>query len=403
MKTILLAIAVFSYIVGVARSQETDSWGESGSYTKWMRYSYEIDSNYKYVKTLPTLERFPELLKLAIDPRFKGKPGVAGDRVIIVSQLRTISRCKFDQLLYADSDVEGEHRSAIAKWKQWWDVYGKRYAEEYRKEGKRYPDAWKKIPGAKNLPCPSYPLLLPDSWSTKLKFRSGDYGGIVVEEIELHASPQACKLKRRYRIGHGWPGGTDWINEEWNDLTYAETQEFLATLTYAVDNPWLFLGDQFANVDTDSRLRIGSVRGRPNKWSNYYPGVEWSGILDRKGNVIMNDDPWSWHTNDFDGFGKTMFDDTIGIAFRVFRDAFPDPTYRPKESRWTTSNKGEPSDAPKDRASSIDNGKSTAVPRDFYRYRKGGPQLRQTLVLLTSYILTAYTATRQFPTMHQNL
>ncbi|KAA5533998.1 hypothetical protein FYK55_28705 [Roseiconus nitratireducens] len=228
MKTYLFTIAVFFCVVGIGHSQEAATWGESDAYTKWMRYPYEIDSDYKYVQTLPTIDRFPELLKFALDPRFKGKPGVAGDRMIIVSQLRTISRCKFDRLLYADSDVEAEHRSAVAKWQQWWDVYGKQYAKAYREKGKRYADAWKKIPGAKNLPCPTYPILLPESWSTKLSFRSGDYGGIVEEEIELSASPQLCRLKRRYRIGHGWPGGTDWVNEEWNDLTYAETQEILS-------------------------------------------------------------------------------------------------------------------------------------------------------------------------------
>lgn len=37
---------------------------------------------------------------------------------------------------------------------------------------------------------------------------------------------------------------------------------------------------------------IRGIHGRQEAWTNYYPSVEWSGILDEGGFLILNHDPW---------------------------------------------------------------------------------------------------------------
>ena len=72
----------------------------------------------------------------------------------------------------------------------------------------------------------------------------------------------------------------------------------------------------------------------------YYPGVHWTGILDPEGHVLINDDVWSWHTTDWEpiarGERKTMLDYPLGVVFRVIRDRFPDPAWKPEVSRWVS-------------------------------------------------------------------
>lgn len=346
MKTNYLAIKIVTLLTStILYSQEVPKWGESGAYTKWYRYSYDTGSRYEFVASMPTIDQFPKILELAQRP--DATPNVIDDREIAISQLRTISRCKFDKLLYSDSDVESENRAAIAKWQQWWEVYGKTYAANYRQNGKRYPAVWAKLPGTKDVDCPSYEILLPETWSTVIEFRSGDYGGVTEELISFSVSKSVSRLTRKFR--HGWPDQSEWKYEEWKDITFQEAQDFLTMVIYSIDNPWLYSNESFVSDRNGKRL-IGSVRGRPKEWSNYYPRVEWSGILDGANNVIINDDVWSWHTNDYDRFDKTMFNETIGVAYRVVLNAFPDPTVSAANSRWvqiTEKQFDKPIDAPK--------------------------------------------------------
>ena len=304
-------------------------WGEDGAYSKWKRYSYETGITYEFLKTSPTISQFPRVVELSLLP--DKQPQVLDDREIAVSQLRTISRCNFEKVLNADSDFEAEHRLAIEKWQKWWNVYGKRYATDYKKHGRKYPDAWAKIPGTKDIPCPEYPILLPETWSTKINFRSGDYGGVTQEQISISVSPKKTILTRKYT--HGWPGRTDWTHEKWDNFTYDEAQMFLATLIYSIDNPWLRRNESVLAGNQKERV-IGTFKNRPNTWSNYYPNVKWPGILDKKQNVIINDDVWNWDTIDFEKHGKTMYDQTIGVTYRVVLDQFPDQQPRGKECRW---------------------------------------------------------------------
>jgi len=135
-------------------------------------------------------------------------------------------------------------------------------------------------------------------------------------------------LRRRFRRSTNAP----WETEEWADLTIKESQSFLAALIYAIDNPWLYINDSIADNDTG----YGHIKGRPEGWTAYYPSVEWTGIMDTKGRVILNDDSRRWHTSDHEKNPKTLFTgiNRIGVVFRVIRDQFPDPTWNKDRSRW---------------------------------------------------------------------
>ena len=325
----ILACTLLLLMIPAIANGQLQKWGESGAFTKWYRYSYETGSSYRFRQTSPDINQFPELIDLARlqDP----KPNVIDDREIAVSQLRTISRCKFGKYLCAGDDAEAEHEIAIKEWQGWWNRYGKGYAEKLAKNGKTYPKAWARLPGTKNVECPRYPILLPDSWSTTIKFRSGDYDGVTQEEITISTSNDSTSLTRKYTYGR--PGRSDWQYEELRNFSHAEAQEMLAMLIYSVDNPWLYANDSLVVFEKVGKFRIGSIRDRPKTWSNYYPYVKWSGILDSERNVIINDDVWNWHTSDLK-VGKTSFDETIGVAYRVALIVCPDSHPRPADSRW---------------------------------------------------------------------
>jgi hypothetical protein len=248
------------------------------------------------------------------------------DTNVRFSQLQTLSRCNFFDWMKPD------HGGALQKWQNWWSYYGSRYSERLKREGHTYLEAWQAI-APRGLPCPDYPLLLPEAWSFQLTFGSGDYGSIVKEEVTMSVNPNAATLRRRYQSYSGAP----WVSEEWKGLTIAESQSFLASLLYAIDNPWIYVNDSLA-VEPRASFNfagMGSVKGRPKRWSTYYPSVQWSGILDAEGRVLVNDDPYDWHSEDREA--ERTLDYPVGVAFRVIRDVFPDPTWKPLQSRWEAS------------------------------------------------------------------
>jgi hypothetical protein len=299
-------------------------WGENGSLSRWDQYYADrTNTVYPYCNQLPALEQFPKLLEYLKLTSY--------EREIVVSQLRTLSRCDFVDFMKQDYDA------AYLKWRAWWDYYGSKLAESLKKEGRTYPEAWNAIAQSSGLKCPAYPLALPTSWSFQLSFRSGDYGGVVEEEISMSVSPTTATLKRRYHrptdaSGSNW-FHPQWITEKWEGLTVEESQSFLASVIYAIDNPWVYSDDEI-QID-------GHIKGRPKQWTDYYPSVKWTGILDSEGRVLINDDVWDYHTTDSSGLmtGKYKFpglDGDIGVIFRVVRDQFPDPIWDKKRSRWIT-------------------------------------------------------------------
>ena len=307
-------------------------WGEFGCYSNWDRHPYEIRSDYEFIGCLPDLREFPKLLEAALDPGLD-KSG----RAVLVSQLRTLSRCDFERVLDAGDDVDAEYLAAVAKWRDWWNSYGSKLPGALAERGRRYEKAWKQVAPSPYLEVPTYPILVPKSWSSTISFRSGDYGGVTEEVIEFRVSDEACTLRRRYRTG--WMGKEAWTHEEWRDFTPDEAGHFLASLIYLIDNPWFYGRDELSEPgegeDSGEQHRIGHILGRPEAWTDYYPGYEWTGILDADQQVIINHDPWNWDTIDHELGPATILDGgAFGIVFRLVRDLFPDPSWDPDSSRW---------------------------------------------------------------------
>ena len=139
----------------------------------------------------------------------------------------------------------------------------------------------------------------------------------------MHVTTDTATLRRKYHRTTNAP----WEAEDWKGLTIEESRLFLASLIYAIDNPWLYVDDSIAEQPGgNAPSLIGHIKGRPKDWSDYYPGVEWTGIMDPEGHVIINDDVWSWHTSDYAKHKTSLADNScIGVVFRVIRDRFPDP------------------------------------------------------------------------------
>lgn len=304
-------------------------WGEFGCYSNWDRYPYSIDSQYEFIGRLPDLRQFPKLLEAALDPKMDRT-----DRAIILSQMRTLSRCDFEKTVSNEGhDAEAKYRAAVAKWGDWWRDYGSGLSQSLPLNGSRYKEAWSEVAPSPYSECPDYPISIPESWSSTISFRSGDYGFVTEEVIEFRVSEKDCELLRRYRTG--WIGKSNWTYEAWAGFSREEAANFLAVLIYAIDNPWFYGDDKFSAPSSNEERKIDHIRGRPEAWSTYYHGYEWSGILDADQRVIINHDPWNWNTTD-KGLGpKRMLDGGVfGVVFRVVRDLFPDPSWEPSGSRW---------------------------------------------------------------------
>ena len=304
-------------------------WGEFGYYSNWNRYPYAIRSDAPYLGRLADLREFPLLLNELQNPKWS-----ASEKGVLFSQLRTLSRCDFDERpVTAEQDPEEVERQALAKWVDWWQRYGSGLTKTLETQGKRYPSAWKQIAPTPYLECPGYPLSIPKTWSSIVSFRSGDYGGVTEEIIEFVVNEDRCELRRQYR--HGWSGRAPWTHEVWKDFSREEAEQFLAALIYAIDHPWFYADDQLADRDEFEGLLIGSINGRPGEWSDYYPFCDWTGIQDANQRVLINHDPWNWDTIDHNLAGKTSLDGgAFGVVFRVVRDLFPDPTFNAAKSRW---------------------------------------------------------------------
>ncbi|PQO26243.1 hypothetical protein [Blastopirellula marina] len=323
-----IAAVLFSAVaIGDVYSQQVElRWGEYGDFSLWDRPLSYAKSDYEFAGRLPDLREFPKLLAAAADPKWEPY-----QREMIYSQMCALSRCDFagQIVITLPGEPQPPIKTPLEKWQAWWDNYGKNLAATLEQDGRRYEAAWKEIAPTPYLECPKYPLAIPQTWSTTISFRSGDYFGVTEEVIEFEVSDARCVLRRRYKTGgileHPW------THEVWEDFTREEATQFLAALLYAIDNPWFYRGDEIG----DDR---GHIRGRPAAWSTYYPGYEWTGILDADKRVIINHDPWHWHTvyyprND-DLFRSTSLDYVFGVLFRVVRDKFPDPSWIPERSRW---------------------------------------------------------------------
>ncbi len=345
MKTQFLAWAacmILGCSASIACAQDVGTWGIDGLESKWRHKSeyYNPPTNYKYYGQTPRLENFPKYLAEAAQ-----RPPLIldlGKREYAVEHLKALSRCDF----YHSREGTGY---PIDQWEQWWHRYGKPSLAEYEEKGRRYPEVWKRMPATEGKPCPDYKILVPEVWSAEIKFRAGGIAAIR-EEISFDIDQSECRLRRRYRRQIL---DESWTREEWNDLTREEANDFYAMLIYAIDHPWLYKDDPWmvTYYETIEGKEYGRshVRGRGEQWTTLYSGTSWSGIRNAKGHVIINEDPSSWHSDNprynFLGSPESVgkkgsvvdgpwLEGYSGVVFRVVRDCFPDPAWKPNESRW---------------------------------------------------------------------
>lgn len=297
-----------------ALAEEPLAWGSDGGHFKWRASRYAV---------APNLSDFPILIKAARDP---SQPR----RYMIMSQLRAISRCNFG------SDGTVSDANALASWEKWWLHHGVKYQQDLALIGRSYTNSWKKLPKNRDELSMAYALVLPQSWTCSLSFKSGDYFNSTEENLDFEITPTTAKLNRRYRRGLD-----DWICEEWAGFTRSEADEFLAALIYAIDNPWIYATDVFSETNEDAaKVNMRYVRGRPEVWC-YYPSVKWTGIVLSGGEILINDDPndyWEFPTEDAPLCERHALDDGIGVVFRVVRDVFPDPSL--DNSKWSRVESG---------------------------------------------------------------
>ena len=321
MRWLILAISFLTSGFSFGDSPSKHKWGEFGFYSKWDRLSYEVDTEYPHTGALPGLDQFEELLTLAEADKVNDRTG----REMLLSQLATLSRCEFD-IYPADRSKSPHYEDTVLKYREWWNRYGKGLVSDLLKNGKRYPDAWRSLMMSPSLECPSYPLLLPESWSMKVKFRSGDYGGVVTEELIFKVSPEMCSLVRVFSTHTNAAAE----REEWKDFGYAEAQSYLAALIYLIDNPWLVEeGESVFKVEG----RPDHVVGRPKEWTLYYPSIEWTGVLDAEKKVILDDKGGHWHTVNHEAAPITSYQG-LGIPFDLAIQRFPTKEYDPDKARW---------------------------------------------------------------------
>lgn len=322
-------------------AQEVGTWGHDETEAKWTQKSDfdGPDIRYKFYGQTPRLEDFPKILAEATQ-----RPPLKQDsarRGYAWEHLTALSRCQFVDP-YRDSNP-------VPKWEDWWQRYGKQSLVEIQEKGQRYPEAWQRLPGTQAKPCPDYKILVPEVWSAKIKFRSGGQFSLH-EEITFEVSREECRLCRRYRKQ---VFGKQWTREEWRDFTCNEATQFYAMLIYSIDHPWLYKDAPWevrSQVTfNNEQYLISHFLGRGEEWTTLYSGTDWSGILDENGQVIVNDDPWMWHSQspryDYLGVGGDSgtgdnvvdgpwLDCRLGVVYLVVLDCFPDPAWKPDESRW---------------------------------------------------------------------
>ncbi len=199
-------------------------WGDDGPLSRSKCYP---SSEFPFAELLPTMDQFPNLLTYTNLQTY--------DRVILVTQMRTLSRCHF---LEFQKQNYGE---AFARWHNWWTNYGWKLATELRESGRTYPEAWRMLPHSANQP-----------WA--VRFTTAPAGVVLWNEISLRGLRWNDSGKDNHEavttngalLGKILPtSGTraSWVFETWEAPKIEECQPFLASLIYAIDNPWLFKND----------------------------------------------------------------------------------------------------------------------------------------------------------------
>ena len=277
---------------------------------RWLRYGYEINSSYPYLKELPEWSKIPNLLEWM--NRENDDAGIE----VAHSQLVALSRADFGHPKRPPAgglpaDRLNYHRNQRSEaWAQWWESVGKNYGERLHTKGRQNPEAWKLVTRDSAQPLPGYKVTIPDEWVLRTTYRAGDWDGMQSESLTLRRSKEKATLTRTLR--KSTRGRLEW--ERWEPLTLEQADTFAFALAYVIDNPWLLKPKSSGGLP----LRL---EGR--NLTRYHAGFRYE-FADLGGNLWWNDDPWHWYGAQ-DSEGNFMrADGILGSVCLLLWRTFPD-------------------------------------------------------------------------------
>lgn len=318
-----LSIAVS---IRIAAGAQRVPWSAREEPVRWHRYTYNINSEYPYLKELPEWSQIPVLLEWITKENDDAGVDVA------YSQLVALSRTDFKHPLRPPEgglpsetlNYYKEERSAA--WARWWSSSGQNYGKRLGTHGRQNAEAWKLVIREGSHPVPDYKVTIPGEWTLRTSYRAGDYDGMQTESLTLRRSKEKATLVRALRKST-W-GPLEW--ERWEPLSIEQADNFAFAMAYAIDHPWLVLK---SNRDTTRDSMSRRLEGR--SLTIYYPSFH-NEFADMDGNVWWNDDPSHWRSG-----WTPPFTDTWGLGsiclllWRSFPENSPANTSPGQRGKWS--------------------------------------------------------------------
>lgn len=269
-------------------------------FIRWNWSSIAERSTYPFMDRLPAYQDVPFLIN-CIEKKGEGYEEAS-------DQLHALTRMQFGVPWQTDP----ERTAATANWRAWWEDVGKHQPEWLTQRGVRDAEAWDLARRGRNLPMPEEPLVIPESYVLKVRFRSGDYGGITSETLTIQRRQDGAELIRSFSTGTGGPVA----EERWQPFGVKDADRVVRALGYLIDRPWL-LNDEAdierrywaAETKDPERESFGKwcgdkLKGRESYGEPYYPEVDFE-LRDGGGKLWWNADPDRWHGGNPERFNQT--------------------------------------------------------------------------------------------------
>ena len=198
-------------------------------YLRWRRYSYDVKSDYPYLKQLPSYEKVPFLIESCANRRCNSS--------VAYSQLVALTRVDFGEMRATD---DTKRSMEIESWRDWWKNTGEDRGKQDEAKGEVDSAAWQLVARNRKLEVPTTSISLPDVYTMEWSFRSGDYQGVVNESLTLKRSNNGASLIRVFSTKTG--GGK--TTEVWQSFTVEDADRTARAIGYLIDNPWLIMMTQ---------------------------------------------------------------------------------------------------------------------------------------------------------------
>jgi hypothetical protein len=292
-------------------------------FIRWNWSQFERKSTYPHLDRMPAYQNVPFLIE-CIEQK-GGRYQEASD------QLEALTRMQFGNP-WLQSDPE--RIAAVAKWRQWWEDVGKHRPETQIQNGVRDAGAWDLAKRGRNLPMPDEPLVIPETYVLKVRFRAGDYDGVTSETLTLQRNQHGAELIRSFSTRRDGP-----VTEDvWLPFGVGDADRVVRALGYLIDRPWLlndeteiekrYWASEKKNPGSES---LGTwcddkLKGRESYGAPYYPNVEFE-LRDGAGKLWWNADPDQWYGANPDRFNKSH-QPVPGTVFPFLAAHYPESARR---------------------------------------------------------------------------